>query len=55
MGERPVPGVVERCESGGEDSADVVQRRGGMEVGATEKGKSEQGHGTRHCVDVQPT
>lgn len=37
MGERPVPGVVERCESGGEDSADVIQRRGGMEVGATKK------------------
>lgn len=37
VGERPVPGVVERCESRGEDSADVVQRRGGMEVGATKK------------------
>ena len=29
--------MVERCESGSEDGADVVQRRGGVEVGATKK------------------
>ena len=55
MGERPVPRVVEGCESGGEDSADVIQRRGGMEVGATKKINTEYEHGKRRCVDVQPT
>ena len=34
MGEGPVSGIVEGCESGGEDSTDVVQRRSGVEVGA---------------------
>ena len=34
MGERPVPGMVERPEPGGEDGTDVVQRRSGMEVSA---------------------
>ena len=37
MGERPVPGMVERCESGGEDGTDVVQRRSRVEVGAIKK------------------
>jgi len=37
VGERPVPRVVERREPGGKNGADVVQRRGGVEVGATKK------------------
>ena len=37
MGERPVPGVVERCESGGEDGTDVVQRRSRVKVSAVKK------------------
>ena len=40
MGERPVPGMVERCESGSEDGTNVVQRRSGVEVSAVGKRNS---------------
>ena len=37
MGERPAPGMVERCKPRGEDGTNVVQRRGRVEVGAVTK------------------
>jgi len=48
VGERPVPGIVERCESGSEDGTDVVQRRSGVKVGAVRKRNPK--YGRRGCA-----